>query len=192
MDTTEQASADTLKLYALRDSFNLYELACLAHGADPERVMSRAFDDVHQHWQQVHGTAYPGEPAHLITATPERILGDEIGGTLKALCVATGGTLQRAVPKDRAGRLLAALGLKLELARAGGEEPEARAVRRLHRFRELGGAMRQAGAGWHVTGQRGALQQLSIEERAAGCPRWTRQDVKDELIAAWSAEQVQS
>lgn len=56
--------------------------------------------------------------------------------------------------------------------------------RRLLRFRELGGEMRQAGTGWQCIGKRGALAALVREEKAASRPRRDRSDVRNDLIAA--------
>ncbi len=116
MRPSERATADRLKLYALRETLNLYELACLAHGADPERVSDRAWLDVREHWRTAHGwmrSPTPVEVAEEIGARPEMILGEQIGSTLKALCIATAGNLQRAVPIAQARRLLGALALDL-------------------------------------------------------------------------------
>lgn len=127
MQASDRLSADKAKLYAMRESFNLYELACLAHGADPELVAYNVHDEVAAHVREVHGDASTrvelSEIAMRVGVMPESTLGPEIGGTLKALCVATGGTFQRAVSRADARRLLKALGLELL---AGSEAPEDR------------------------------------------------------------------
>lgn len=65
------------------------------------------------------------------------------------------------------------------------EKPEARQQRRLQRFREMGGELRQAGKGWHCYPlHSGYLAALAAEEQRAGRPRHTRQDVKSDLIKA--------
>jgi hypothetical protein len=64
------------------------------------------------------------------------------------------------------------------------ETPQARRTRRLARFTELGGDMRQAGTGWQQCGARGALATLVEEEKASGRPMRDKTDVRDDLIAA--------
>lgn len=68
------------------------------------------------------------------------------------------------------------------------ETPIERRVRRLARFRSMGGELRQAGTSWHVKGPRGVLKRLSAEERTAGHPRNDQRDVKKELVDALEAE----
>ena len=116
MDQNERISAATLKLYAQRDTLNLYELACLAHDADPEQVALGVQAELSTRWREVHGTSRRptmAESGELTNAMPEVYLGPAIGLTLKALCIATGGTFQRAVPIGQARRLLGALALDL-------------------------------------------------------------------------------
>ena len=118
MDQNERVSADTLKLYAQRDTLNLYELACLAHDADREQVALGVQAELSTRWREVHGTSRRptmAESGELTNAMPEIYLGPVIGLTLKALCIATGGTFQRAVPIGQARRLLGALALDLPL-----------------------------------------------------------------------------
>jgi hypothetical protein len=189
MDTV-RATAGRLKLYALRETLNLYELACLAHGADPERVSDRAWLDVREHWRAAHGwmrSPTPVEVAEQIGATPEAILGEQIGGALKALCIATGGSFQRAVPIAQARRLLGALELDLPPELGVTEDVSSRQSRRFARFRALGGDMRRAGNGWQCSGRRGALAELVREEAAVGRPRSDRKDIRCDLIAAMGA-----
>jgi hypothetical protein len=189
MDTV-RATADRLKLYALRETLNLYDLACLAHGADPERVSDRAWLDVREHRRTAHGWMSgptPVEVAELIGAIPETILGDQIGSTLKALCIATGGNFQRAVTIAQARRLLGALGLDLPPELGATEGVSSRQLRCVARFRALGGDMRMAGTGWQCSGSRGALAELVREEAAAGRPRSDKNDIRSDLIAAIGA-----
>jgi|GEM_PF-6859007 len=67
---------------------------------------------------------------------------------------------------------------------ADGESPSHRRTRRLARFRELGGDLRQAGKGWQTCGQRGALAALVREEATADRPMADKTDVRKDLIAA--------
>jgi len=185
MHDSERLSADKTKLYGLRESFNLYELACLAHGADPELVAYNVHDEVAAHVREVHGDAWPrvalSDIAVRVGTMPESTLGPEIGSTLKALCVATGGTFQRAVSKADARRLLTVLGLSLL---GGPESPDARRARRLRRFYELGGKLIKAGESFHTAGKKGALQRLIDEEKAAARPMSDKTDVRGDLAAA--------
>ncbi len=69
-------------------------------------------------------------------------------------------------------------------AGASTETPQARRIRRLGRFKELGGEMRKAGTGWQSSGTRGALAALVREESESGRPMSDKTDVRDDLIAA--------
>lgn len=65
------------------------------------------------------------------------------------------------------------------------EIPAERRRRRLSRFRELGGEMRQAGESWHSNGgRRGALADLVREETEAGRPMADNSDVRADLNTA--------
>lgn len=176
-----------LALYALRPTLNLFELACLAHGADPEAVSNASHDALTAHWKQALGMPHGPKPAEFVglaASMPERVLGDQIGGTLKRLFIATGEQLNTAIPAAEARRLLAALGFDPPAL----SDPIAqRQERRYARFLQLGGGLRKAGNTWHVTG-RGALAALSREERAAGHPMWDKNDLKGDLIAAHEAQ----
>lgn len=68
------------------------------------------------------------------------------------------------------------------------ETSEGRQARRLKRFRDLGGALRRAGQGWHCV-PRGILTKLVREEQQAGKARSKRQDVKRDLDRAMEKEQ---
>ncbi|MGU7816425.1 hypothetical protein [Burkholderia sp. AW49-1] len=70
-----------------------------------------------------------------------------------------------------------------------GETVEQRQIRRLARFRELGGKLNRVGAGqWRLDGRRGALATLSREEKQAGRARHDASDVRKELQKAAEAE----
>ncbi|MFX1761904.1 hypothetical protein PWP93_04780 [Paraburkholderia sp. A1RI-2L] len=76
------------------------------------------------------------------------------------------------------------------------ETVEQRQMRRLVRFRELGGKLdKVGGGGWRLNGRRGALADLSREEKSAGRPRHDASDVRKELekaVAAENREQIGS
>lgn len=68
------------------------------------------------------------------------------------------------------------------------EAPRARRLRRLEKFREMGGEFRRAGDGsWQSSGK-WVMSKLAREEQAARRPRSTREDVDDDVKAAWAAE----
>lgn len=112
-DTSAQP-ADWLP-YRLRAAFNLFELACLLNRVDPERCSSAAFDEVRQHNRQIGMSRSADKPAHiigLINAIPDRVLGDPVGETLKALKKAVGTpTMNAPVTTEVARTLAAGLGL---------------------------------------------------------------------------------
>ncbi|QCX50691.1 hypothetical protein [Ralstonia pseudosolanacearum] len=69
------------------------------------------------------------------------------------------------------------------------ETPEQRQVRRLARFRALGGNLEKVGGNqWRLAGRRGALADLSREEKTAGHARHDARDVRRELDRAASSE----
>lgn len=68
------------------------------------------------------------------------------------------------------------------------ETPHARRLRRLERFREMGGNLRSAGDGsWQSVGKP-VMSALAREEQAARRPRSAREDVEDDVKAAWATE----
>lgn len=69
----------------------------------------------------------------------------------------------------------------------GKEDSAARRARRLKRFRELGGELRQAGQSWQSSGRRGALADLAREEAAAGRARKHYADVRRDLMKAMAS-----
>lgn len=64
------------------------------------------------------------------------------------------------------------------------EKPTDRRRRRLARFQELGGEMREAGSAWHTAGTKGAQAKLIREEMAAGRPMSDKTNVRADLAAA--------
>lgn len=122
LQIAEAATPDEMRLYALRERVNLFELACLLHGASPERVSNLAWQGVSAHDSEVsgqHESPSPEKVRALMDATPEAILGTRIGGTLKALRIAAGsGGMNATVTLDMAGRLARGLGLALPEAMA--------------------------------------------------------------------------
>ncbi len=70
------------------------------------------------------------------------------------------------------------------------ETKEQRQDRRLARFYELGGLLREAGSGVHTAGRRGALSDLVKEEKAAGQPWRERADVKRDIEAAFKRRET--
>lgn len=119
-------AADTSQVYAKRDRVNLFELACLLHGADPELVAQRAYDDIQQHRRAVGGQfdpVFPSQALAEVDARPKTILGDTIGGTLAKLMRATDTrTAQHSVFLPAARRLAEALGFDLPDMRGQGRE----------------------------------------------------------------------
>jgi hypothetical protein len=84
--------------YKLRDRLNLFEAACLLCRQDPERLVLAVHDERHQYEIKLHGTSAPirtraGHVAELIAAMPEVMLGEHVGGTVKALQKATAAPL---------------------------------------------------------------------------------------------------
>lgn len=102
--------------YRARQSFNLYELACLLHRQDPERLSSViSFEQIaHDRATGIPIDAgTPGRIAERINLLPEQMLGDAVGGMLATLKKATGAsTVQRQVSIDEARRVTAALRLE--------------------------------------------------------------------------------
>ena len=102
--------------YRVRESFNLYELACLLHGEDPERLSDSLWTD----WRLRNRTigddrealAMPAQLAATLNAIPRALMGEGPGGTLVLLKKATGSaTLQHSIPREMAQSLADALGL---------------------------------------------------------------------------------
>ena len=83
----------------------------------------------------------------------------------------------------RRGDVVALLS-RLEAEASDRESPRHRQERRLKRLTALGAAMEPHGAGWHVTGTRGALMTLAREEAEAGRAMSDRKNVREDLIEA--------
>lgn len=129
----DRIDPDELRLYELRRRFNLYELACLAHGASPEKVATNITQEERDHMVKIGGKADDVTPNLIgsrIAYTPESILGDEIGGTLKKLYKVFAGGFQLSVGRDEAARVLTALGMRLpfETTRAEADDASTRAA----------------------------------------------------------------
>ncbi|MFT3820460.1 MAG: hypothetical protein QM750_23085 [Rubrivivax sp.] len=100
--------------YKARDTFNLYELACLLHGEDPERVSDAVTQELLDRHRMPGGVGRglgPAEVVGLLEAQPRATMGDKLGGALVALKKATGSTrMQHALSRARARDLVQLLG----------------------------------------------------------------------------------
>ena len=100
--------------YKARATFNLFELACLLHGDDPERMSSALVEEQRQRNREFgYGPEFdrPAFLAQAIEAQPHAIMGEKHGGTLALLKKATGSAgMQRAIPKTKARELAGLLG----------------------------------------------------------------------------------
>lgn len=110
------ASPEDLAAYALRETWSLFECACLLHGAAPEQVARRAYDDRRKYELQAFGpSAASLRPADIdawVDLQPEAALGDTIGGTLKRLRIASGAkSMHHSVTQASARSLARGLGL---------------------------------------------------------------------------------
>lgn len=190
MQRDDCATPDELKLYAARDDFSLFELACIARRAAPQRVVDNTWQELRAHRRGlgISQPLLPNDYLAEVQARPAVILGELIGGALQRLMTAKAAGINQRVSRTEARELLALLDLSLppeiDLPAAPSESPAERQARRCDRFRELGGKMVAAGKGWHNHGRRGALADLVREEQAAQRPRSDRKDVRGDLIAA--------
>ena len=120
-EDTAATAADWLP-YRARQSFNLFELAALLCRKDPERLVDLA---LRARSRDVAPMRDPDDPAMvlgLVQAMPEALLGDDVGGLLKAMQKALGVSNVRApVSVAEAQRLAALFGIALppELQAAG-------------------------------------------------------------------------
>ena len=115
MSESEATASDWLP-YRARESFNLYELACLLHRQDPQRLCNAVFNELKSHNQatgmDVAEVNFPGFVLSKIEHLPEQMLGPQIGKTLAALKKAVGSiTLNETVTRERAWTIAQALGI---------------------------------------------------------------------------------
>ena len=183
-------SADDLQPFRARKRLKLFELACLLHERDPARVIEEVFDEMMAHDTETAGRdvaralSAPAILAGRIDATPCITLGDELGTTLLALKKAAACLSWAEVSMPEARRLAALLGRPLLPSMMGIESVETRQQRRLARFLELGGALKDTSIGWRLGGRRGALADLEREEKRDGRVMSDRTDVSDDLKKA--------
>lgn len=107
------ADPDDWLPYRVRQTLSLYELACLLHRHDPERF-ARAIHHEQVSHDRANGipidVGTPHRIAERFSLSPEQMLGDAVGGTLKTLKKATGAsTVQHHVSINEARRVTAAL-----------------------------------------------------------------------------------
>lgn len=111
---TAATAADWLP-YRARQSFNLFELAALLRRQDPERLLSAVLREQHERNQELdRGREFetPAMILGMVQATPEAMLGDDVGELLKAMQKALGVSNARApVSVAEAQRLAALFGI---------------------------------------------------------------------------------
>ena len=98
--------------YSLRDSFSLFELACLVHRLDPEAVHDDAVAAVKQHggtMADVFASDHMGA-VRVMYASPAMYFIPPVGETLEVMKLATSPTFGYSVSKDRAKRITQGLG----------------------------------------------------------------------------------
>ncbi len=115
------ATAEALRLYSLHGSFSLFTLTCLLHRADPAKVTEVTTFEWAMYERKLGGgtfvrTGTASQAAYLarLTYTPEVILGDLIGGTVKRLQTAACQVdLKAHVTREKAAQLADLLGMEL-------------------------------------------------------------------------------
>lgn len=115
------ATAEALRLYSLHGSFSLFTLTCLLHRADPAKVTEVTTFEWAMYERKLGegtfvrtGTASQAAYLARLTYTPEAILGDLIGGTVKRLQTAACQVdLKAHVTREKAAQLADLLGMEL-------------------------------------------------------------------------------
>ena len=109
------ATAGDLMAYRARERFNLFELACLLHRADPEKVSDDTWNGWRDHKLQIGYDRAELTPAlfnHELDLIPELLAGPLVGGTIKLLKKATGcATIWNSIEATKARALADSLGL---------------------------------------------------------------------------------
>lgn len=98
--------------YSLRDSFSLFELACLVHRLDPEAVHDDAVAAVKQHggtMADVFASDHMGA-VRVMYASPAMYFIPPVGDTLEVMKLATNPAIGYSVNKDRAKQIAQGLG----------------------------------------------------------------------------------
>jgi len=202
------ATAGDLMAYRARERFNLFELACLLHRADPEKVSDDTWNGWRDHKLQIGYDRAELTPAlfnHELDLIPELLAGPLVGGTIKLLKKATGcATIWNSIEATKARALADSLGLTFpaELMPTLRQRPappaEAPAVgvsggdaaplpdpeRRLARLRELGGGATYRRNEWKFTG----IAALVAAERNDGRKRIDEKTIRADLKEAAQAE----
>ena len=204
------ATAGDLMAYRARERFNLFELACLLHRADPERVHNDTWNGWRDRKLQIGFDRAELTPALFIgelDLMPELLAGPLIGGTIKQLKKAIGcATIMHSIGADQARTLADSLGLAFppELSAAqppqpapqaeapavgvsgGGAVPAPDPERRLARLRALGGnaTFSNRRGEWKFTG----IKVLVAAEKAEGRKRRDEKTIRADLREAAEAE----
>lgn len=196
------------RIYRDRGQFTLYELACLLHRADPEKVHNDTLNGWRDHKRLTGWGRAELTPALFIdelTLIPELLAGPLIGGTIKQLKKAIGcATIMHSIGADQARALADSLGLAFppELSAAqhpqpapqaeataggasgGGAVPAPDPERRLARLRAMGGSATYRRNVWQFTG----IKALVDAERNEGRKRSDEKTIRADLREAAEAE----
>ena len=202
------ATAGDLMAYRARERFNLFELACLLHRADPEKVSDDTRNGWRDHKLQIGYDRAELTPAlfiHELDLIPELLAGPLVGGTIKLLKKATGcATIWNSIEATKARTLADSLGLAFppELSAAqppqpapqaeapaggvsgGGAVPAPDPERRLARLRAMGGSATYRRNEWQFTG----IKALVDAERNEGRKRSAEKTIRADLREAAEAE----
>lgn len=204
------ATAGDLMAYRARERFNLFELACLLHRADPEKVSDDTRNGWRDHKLQIGYDRAELTPAlfiHELDLIPELLAGPLVGGTIKLLKKATGcATIWNSIEATKARTLADSLGLAFpaELmptlrqrpapqaeapavgVSGGGAVPAPDPERRLARLRALGGnaTFSNRRGEWKFTG----IKVLVAAEKAEGRKRRDEKTIRADLREAAEAE----
>ncbi len=122
------ATAGDLMAYRARERFNLFELACLLHRADPERVHNDTWNGWRDRKLQIGFDRAELTPALFIgelDLMPELLAGPLIGGTIKQLKKAIGcATIMHSIGADQARTLADSLGLAFPPELSAAQPPQ--------------------------------------------------------------------
>ena len=189
------ATAGDLMAYRARERFNLFELACLLHRADPERVHNDTWNGWRDRKLQIGFDRAELTPALFIgelDLMPELLAGPLIGGTIKQLKKAIGcATIMHSIGADQARTLADSLGLAFppELSAAQPPQPAPQA--------EVTAGGVSGAPAWVVTrpqryrGYASPLYRFLSAAHSQGKPRPSARDVIEEWRARQPAEIAQ-